>query len=86
VLPHHLVYRALVLVFVLAFTLLAGPAAGQDPQQNQPGKFDFYVLSLSWPLPAECGTRVYPFAVHGLWPQYTTGFPEFCQQPAPKLA
>jgi ribonuclease T2 len=100
VLPHHVVYRALVLVFALAFTLLAGPAAGQDPQQNQPGKFDFYVLSLSWmpsfcdaaaerspdrPLPAECGTGVYPFAVHGLWPQYTTGFPEFCQQPAPKL-
>jgi ribonuclease T2 len=23
--------------------------------------------------------------VHGLWPQYENGFPEFCQQPAPRL-
>ena len=99
-LPHHAVYRLLGPAFVLAFALLGGAAAAQDQRQNQPGKFDFYVLSLSWvpsfcdaaaerapdqPPPAECGTRVYPFAVHGLWPQYATGFPEFCQQPAPKL-
>jgi ribonuclease T2 len=78
----------------------AGTAAAQDLRQNQPGKFDFYVLSLSWaptfcaasferapdqPLPPECGPRVAPFVVHGLWPQYDTGFPEFCQQPAPRL-
>ena len=23
--------------------------------------------------------------VHGLWPQYEQGFPEFCQNPAPRL-
>jgi ribonuclease T2 len=23
--------------------------------------------------------------VHGLWPQYEKGFPEFCQNPAPRL-
>ena len=23
--------------------------------------------------------------VHGLWPQYERGFPEFCQVPAPRL-
>ena len=23
--------------------------------------------------------------VHGLWPQYENGFPEFCQVPAPRL-
>jgi ribonuclease T2 len=23
--------------------------------------------------------------VHGLWPQYEKGFPEFCQQPSPRL-
>jgi len=23
--------------------------------------------------------------VHGLWPQYEKGFPEYCQQPAPRL-
>ncbi len=75
---------------------LAGGAAAQDPRQNEPGKFDFYVLSLSWsPSYCEqageraprqqCGARPYSFVVHGLWPQYERGFPEFCQNPAPRL-
>jgi ribonuclease T2 len=83
-----------------ALPLTANMAAAQDARQNQPGKFDFYVLSLSWspsycdaaaerapdqPPPPECGSRTRPFVVHGLWPQYDTGYPEFCQQPAPKL-
>jgi ribonuclease T2 len=79
----------------------AGGAAAQDQRQNEPGKFDFYVLSLSWspsyceanaerrpergrPDP-QCGPRPYSFVVHGLWPQYENGFPEFCQVPAPRL-
>ncbi len=78
-----------------------GGAAAQDQRQNEPGKFDFYVLSLSWspsyceaseerraerrrPDP-QCGPRPYSFVVHGLWPQYENGFPEFCQMPAPRL-
>jgi len=89
------------LVFVmLGVLLMAGAAAAQDRRQNQAGKFDFYVLSLSWAPtfcdaaferapdqapPAECGQRAVPFVVHGLWPQYDVGFPEFCQQPAPRL-
>ena len=74
----------------------ASPA--QDRRQNRPGKFDYYVLSLSW-TPTfcqesgergqnpnqECGTRPYGFVVHGFWPQYESGFPEFCQVPAPRL-
>jgi len=72
--------------------------AAQDRRQNQPGKFDFFVLSLSWspsfcesagergePPQLQCGTRPFSFVVHGLWPQYERGFPEFCQQPAPRL-
>jgi ribonuclease T2 len=90
------------LVFVmLAVLLMAGPcAAQQDHRQNEPGKFDFYVLALSWAptfcdaavvraggeaLPAECAARAVPFVVHGLWPEYAVGFPEFCQQPTPRL-
>src|SRR5947209_16704458 len=85
-------------VSILAALLLAGavgPASGQDRRQNQPGQFDFYVLSLSWspsfceaagergtPPQQQCGARPYSFVVHGLWPQYERGFPEFCQQPA----
>src|SRR5262245_40234951 len=89
--------RVTIVVFVLA--LLAGVAPAQDRRQNRPGQFDFYVLSLSWspsfcdaagergePPQLQCGSaRPYSFVVHGLWPQYERGFPEFCQRPAPRL-
>ena len=56
------------------------------------------MLSLSW-SPSFCeatgergrrrnsnaAARPYSFVVHGLWPQYERGFPEFCQVPAPRL-
>jgi ribonuclease T2 len=75
---------------------LLGDAVAQDPRQNEPGKFDFYVLALSWSPsyceqagerapPQQCGERPFSFVVHGLWPQYEKGFPEFCQNPAPRL-
>jgi ribonuclease T2 len=78
--------------------LTVAPASAQDRRQNQPGQFDFYVLALSWspsfceaagergtPPQQQCGARPYSFVVHGLWPQYEKGFPEFCQVPAPRL-
>ena len=90
--------RALSLIALLALTSAAG--AAQDRRQNAPGDFDFYLLSLSW-SPSfceasserggsrrpnqQCGERPYAFVVHGLWPQYEKGFPEFCQVPAPRL-
>jgi ribonuclease T2 len=71
-------------------------ACAQDARQNEPGKFDYYLLSLSWSpsfceqagdrksAQQQCGERAYSFVVHGLWPQYEKqGFPEFCQQPPP---
>ena len=79
---------------------LAAPAAAQDRRQNEPGKFDYCVLSLSWspsyceasaeraPNRApdqQCGARPFAFVVHGLWPQYERGFPSYCQVPAPRL-
>ncbi len=80
--------------------LFATSAPAQDRRQNQPGQFDFYVLALSW-SPSfceasqerapnrrpdqQCGERPYSFVVHGLWPQYAKGFPEFCLQPSPRL-
>ncbi|MBI3434630.1 MAG: ribonuclease T2 [Proteobacteria bacterium] len=33
----------------------------------------------------QCGERPFSFVVHGLWPQYEKGFPEYCQVPAPRL-
>jgi ribonuclease T2 len=57
---------------------------------SAPGGFDFYVLSLSW-SPGFCQTggadkhrsqcdagSGLGFVVHGLWPQYETGFPSDC--------
>jgi ribonuclease T2 len=80
----------------LFLVLFAAAAPAQDARQNTPGQFDFYVLSLSW-SPSfceaagerapeqQCGARPYAFVVHGLWPQYEKGFPEFCQVPSPRL-
>jgi ribonuclease T2 len=73
-----------------AFVLLfAVPLAAQE--RGRPGEFDLYVLSLSW-SPTYCLTdgarrgdqrqcdtaRPRAFVLHGLWPQYERGWPEFC--------
>ena len=79
----------------------SGAASAQDRRQNAPGEFDYYVLSLSWSpsfceavserggggrsQQAQCGERPFSFVVHGLWPQYEHGFPEYCQRPSPRL-
>lgn len=81
---------------------LAGSASAQDHRQNAPGEFDFYVLSLSWSpsfcqaasergnsgrgIQTQCAGRPYSFVVHGLWPQYDRGFPNYCERPSPRLA
>ena len=92
--------RSWVEIIALLFgcVLIASQAIAQDPRQNEPGKFDFYLLALSW-SPSFCeeaGERPsaqqqcapsgrISFVVHGLWPQYEKGFPEFCQNPPPRL-
>jgi ribonuclease T2 len=68
-------------------SVFAGPALARG---NTAGIFDYYVLSLSW-SPSFCGTpagkenhtqcapeRRFAFVVHGLWPQFNEGWPEFC--------
>lgn len=64
-------------------------SAGED--------FDFYVLALSW-SPTYCLTdgndgspgrqcrdnADYGFIVHGLWPQFEDGYPEFCPTHEPQ--
>ncbi|MEM8744320.1 MAG: ribonuclease T2 [Pseudomonadota bacterium] len=66
-------------------------AASDDaPARGTAGKFDYYVLALSW-SPTYCaeegrnrrerqcsGQRPYAFVLHGLWPQYTKGWPQNC--------
>ncbi|MCH9808273.1 MAG: ribonuclease T2 [Alphaproteobacteria bacterium] len=65
----------------------------KDKRTHKPGEFDYYTLVMSW-SPTHCasqpkrrrdpqcnprkGTRPYSFILHGLWPQYTKGYPERC--------
>lgn len=69
----------------------AGSPASAAPPVVEGTGFDFYVLSLSW-SPSycaiegedanrqQCGSgRPYAFVVHGLWPQFEDGYPEFCR-------
>ena len=97
-------------IAVAFFAAALGSAASQEAQvqpaqplaqaqpRNQPGRFDFYVLSLSWSpsfckeseergrdSTEQCRGRPYAFVVHGLWPQYERGFPRDCQVPSPRL-
>lgn len=63
--------------------------------EHRAGVFDYYVLVLSW-SPTYCaelretrpepqcqagGGRPYAFVLHGLWPQYRRGWPEYCRSP-----
>lgn len=92
----RLICQAAAVALVLSTVVIS--ASAQDRRQNRPGQFDFYVLALSWSpsfcaassekgrAPKEqCGARPFSFVVHGLWPQYERGFPEFCQNPPPRL-
>jgi ribonuclease T2 len=81
------------------FSLLAltfSATAQRDQSRGQPGEFDFYVLALSW-SPSFCLTEGrnrpgaqcaadarFGFVVHGLWPQYDRGWPQFCAGNAPE--
>ena len=69
---------------VLLWTL-ALPLGAQD----RAGEFDYYVLSLSW-SPSWCEEtgdargseqceRSLGFVLHGLWPQYEQGWPDYCR-------
>ena len=79
------------IIFAIALfaAVLAQPSAHAQTQRAA-GDFDFFVLALSW-SPTFCAgpgrndrygqcdaNRSLGFVVHGLWPQYETGWPEFC--------
>ena len=70
--------------------LFASAASSQD--KGQPGRFDFYLMNLSW-SPEFCSIQgtspecsAHPgFILHGLWTQNNDGtYPIFCsEEPAP---
>lgn len=80
------------LALALAALSIAGGtgASAQERGGGIPGRFDFYVLALSWSpgfceeagerrgsRQCETGRRL-GFVVHGLWPQFERGFPSKC--------
>ena len=76
---------------MLALGLSLAQSEEKNQSQGQAGAFDYYLLSLSWSPehcaePAgvndhpQCGEgRRYGFVVHGLWPEYEKGYPQFCR-------
>lgn len=74
------------IAIVLAIVVLLMASA-----EDEAGDFDFYVLALSW-SPSycaiggsndteQCSVERHGFIVHGLWPQYEAGYPEYCRSP-----
>lgn len=60
-------------------------------KKHRAGKFDYYTLALSW-SPTYCAgrrnssrelqcnsARPYAFVLHGVWPQYKSGWPQYCR-------
>src|SRR5215831_3900780 len=81
-------------IMLLSLVVLTGPAEARHRKKHHPAEpstaFDYYVLSLSW-SPEHCAepaghsdtqqcasTRHFAFVLHGLWPQYASGYPESC--------
>lgn len=75
-------------ILALAVLLFAGSARADG---ERAGEFDYYVLSLSWSS-AWCALegdarddpqcdigRGLTFVLHGLWPQFDQGWPQYCR-------
>lgn len=87
--------RSVPAAVLLLLAAAAGPAWADQcgPARGEVGRFDYYLLSLSW-SPAYCATpagrdnkrqcggpQSYGMVVHGLWPQYTDGsWPQCCRR------
>ena len=75
----------------------AGSGQGGRQQTYEAGKFDYYVVALSW-SPSYCASarsggrddqqcaprngKRFSFVLHGLWPQFEKGWPQDCRSAA----
>ncbi len=79
------------LVALSIFSFFSHGAFARSNTNETSGEFDYYVLALSW-SPSYCASKgknadpmqcnrakPFGFIVHGLWPQYERGYPDFCQ-------
>ncbi len=83
--------RWLILCAFLAGPIGTGPVWAEG---EKAGEFDYYVLSLSWSPnwcalegdrrgADQCDARHdYGWILHGLWPQFETGWPSYCRTSA----
>jgi ribonuclease T2 len=74
-----------------AIALLLSPVEARESRGAAAGDFDLYLLALSWSpgfcasggdakAPDQCAAGTgFGFVVHGLWPQYTQGYPSYCE-------
>jgi ribonuclease T2 len=81
--------KTLLITSSLLITSLSISNSAIAQNRGTPGKFDFYVLALSWSPdycakngqrdPQQCNSgRKLGFVLHGLWPQYQKGYPANC--------
>ena len=92
--------RSFIRLMIGATALVLSLAAVPASAQNVAGRFDYYVLALSW-APSWCRSTDDPrdsnscdigrktgFTVHGLWPQSERGWPSNCPSnfPGPSRA
>jgi ribonuclease T2 len=86
----------LLLLAALVFSFAGTSHGKQKKSQNVPGKFDYYLLTLSWApqfcatnpngrSTAECNPKNHMgLVVHGLWPQFNNGkWPQDCSSTQP---
>lgn len=88
----------LALAGLAAGPLAPAPFATTARATDLPGQFDHWLFVLSWSPsyceaesdggnPEQCDSgRPYGFVVHGLWPQYARGWPEYCASADRRLA
>jgi ribonuclease T2 len=79
---------SVLLVVIVGFAGVVGTVDARRSKKVKVKPFDFYVLSLSW-SPDYCNGhsqdqqqcaigKKYGFVLHGLWPQFNTGYPQNC--------
>ncbi len=86
--------RKLLILILISGVACTSPSRASAQQYAKPGKFDFYLFTLSWSPQfcaatrretAECQVHGGNFVVHGLWPEFKNGsWPADCSiEPGP---
>ncbi len=82
----------IVVILALVSTAAARSHRDRDDSRGSAGRFDYYLISLSWSPsycqthpdePEQCAHRGFGFVLHGLWPQNRNGsWPQHCDTDA----